>query len=218
MDKKVENIVKNNRFKHILTLSYDDIVPFVFEYLKKHTFPIILAWTFLLATVILMADVRFALAGEYRFLIIFAHSIIGLIIFPILLVIPHELLHIIPYFFGGARNIRIGADWKQYYFYVTSHLYPVGPFTYIAVALVPFLLISASLIYLVFVLQSLLWSWSLLCTLFMHTTMCAGDFALINFYWINRDKKIITWDDADRKEAYFYEDTKVEMRDENRAV
>jgi hypothetical protein len=36
--------------------------------------------------------------------------------------------------------------------------------------------------------------------------MCAGDFALLNFYYLNRDKKIYTWDDADLKEAYYYEE------------
>lgn len=207
MKKNVDDIVKNDRFRHLLTLSYDDIVPFVFDHIKKYTFPIILAWIFLISIIIYMVNARIALAGEYRFLTILMHSSIGLIIFPLILVIPHEFLHIIPYSLAGARNIRIGADWKQYYFYVTSHLSPVGPLVYVSVALTPFLLISAGLIYLIFTLPSPLWSWSLLCTLFMHTTMCAGDFALINYYWINRDKKIITWDDADRKEAYFYEDT-----------
>jgi hypothetical protein len=36
--------------------------------------------------------------------------------------------------------------------------------------------------------------------------MCAGDFALLNFYWLNRHKNIYTWDDADQKMAYFYEE------------
>jgi hypothetical protein len=36
--------------------------------------------------------------------------------------------------------------------------------------------------------------------------MCAGDFALLNLYFLNRDKKIYTWDDFDKKEAYFYEE------------
>jgi hypothetical protein len=35
--------------------------------------------------------------------------------------------------------------------------------------------------------------------------MCAGDFALLNFYYLNRDKQIYTWDDADDKTAYYYE-------------
>ncbi|MFO7756692.1 MAG: DUF3267 domain-containing protein [Bacteroidales bacterium] len=206
MSKSVDNITGNKRYRHLFTLSYDEIVPFVFKYIKKHTFPIILAWSFLLAIIILMTDFRFELASDYRFINILMHSSIGIVILPLVLVLPHELLHIVPYYLSGARNIRVGADWQQYYFYVTAHLYPVGAITFITVALTPFLVISAALVYLIIITASPLWTWSLLWTLFMHTTMCAGDFALINYYWINRHKKIITWDDADSKKAYFYED------------
>ncbi len=213
MKTKVRDIVKSDRFCHLRTLSYDEMIPFVFEYIKKHTFPVISAWSFLLAIIIWMADFRIALSDNYSFLTILMHSSIGIILIPLILAIPHEFLHIIPYFFGGARNIRIGADWNQYYFYVTSHMFPVGPVLFIIVALTPFVIISALLICLIVIIHSPLWSWSILCSLFMHTTMCAGDFALINFYWINRDKKIITWDDADRKEAYFYEDKRQKTKD-----
>ncbi|MGM0464590.1 MAG: DUF3267 domain-containing protein [Bacteroidota bacterium] len=206
MRKSVDHITGNERYRHLFTLSYDEIVPFVFKYIKKHTFPIILAWSFLLAIIILMTDFRFELASDYRFINILMHSSIGIVILPLVLVLPHELLHIVPYYLSGARNIRVGADWQQYYFYVTAHLYPVGAITFITVALTPFLVISAALVYLIIITASPLWTWSLLWTLFMHTTMCAGDFALINYYWINRHKKIITWDDADSKKAYFYED------------
>jgi len=200
----------NERFRHLFTLSYDNIIPFIFEYIKKHTLPLILGWSFLLAVLIWLVDFRFALAADHRFINILMHSSIGIVILPMVLVIPHELLHIVPYYLSGARNIRVGADWQQYYFYVTAHLYPVGAATFITVALTPFLVISAGLIYLIVITASPLWSWSLMWTLFMHTTMCAGDFALINFYWLNRHKKVITWDDADKKEAHFYEEIKEE--------
>jgi hypothetical protein len=36
--------------------------------------------------------------------------------------------------------------------------------------------------------------------------MCAGDFALLNFYYLRKGKKIFTWDDADGKIAYLYEE------------
>jgi len=58
---------------------------------------------------------------------------------------------------------------------------------------------------LVFTLPGL-WKWSLSIFLFVHATMCAGDFALLNFYFLNRRKKIYTWDDFDKKIAYFYEE------------
>jgi hypothetical protein len=34
--------------------------------------------------------------------------------------------------------------------------------------------------------------------------MCAGDTALIGFMRGLRHRNVYTWDDADRKEAYFY--------------
>jgi glucan phosphoethanolaminetransferase (alkaline phosphatase superfamily) len=95
-------------------------------------------------------------------------------------------------------------DLKQYIFYVTAHRYVATPAHFIIVALIPFILISLSIIILIFILPAL-WKWSLSVFLFAHATMCAGDFALLNFYYVNRDKKIYTWDDADEKMAYFYE-------------
>jgi hypothetical protein len=29
---------------------------------------------------------------------------------------------------------------------------------------------------------------------------------MLNYYYLNRHKRIFTWDDADMKEAYFYEE------------
>ena len=52
-----------------------------------------------------------------------------------------------------------------------------------------------------------LWQWSLAISIFAHLTMCAGDLALVNYYYVNRDKTIITWDDTERGEACFYEFT-----------
>jgi hypothetical protein len=117
----------------------------------------------------------------------------------------HEFLHIIPYFLSGAKNIRVGMDLKQYLFYVSAHKYVAAPFQFRIVALTPFLVISSGLIILIILLPGL-WKWSLSIFLFVHTTMCAGDFALLNLYFVNKDKKIYTWDDLDKKEAYFYEE------------
>jgi pilus assembly protein TadC len=72
------------------------------------------------------------------------------------------------------------------------------------VALAPFVIISLCLLVLIIVLPGLL-KISLSVFLFVHATMCAGDFALLNLYFLNRDKEIYTWDDVDKKEAYFYE-------------
>ena len=70
-------------------------------------------------------------------------------------------------------------DLNQYMFYVTAHRHVATPIQFRIVAIIPF---------------------------FIHTTMCTGDFAMLNFYWLNKKKKIYTWDDADQKVAYFYEE------------
>jgi hypothetical protein len=148
--------------------------------------------------------IRINIGGHFPVSHILFHSTLGLIIFPVICIPLHEFLHIVPYWLSGARNIRVGMDLKQYLFYVTAHRNVATPRQFRIVALIPFLLISSGLIFLVFILPGL-WKWSLSLFLFVHATMCAGDFALLNLYFLNRDKKIYTWDDADKKEAYFYE-------------
>ena len=105
---------------------------------------------------------------------------------------------------SGAKNLRVGMDLRQYLFYVSAHRYVASPFQFWIVALTPFLVLSALLVILIIMLPGL-WKWTLSSFLFAHATMCAGDFALLNLYFLNRDKKIYTWDDVDKKEAYFYE-------------
>jgi hypothetical protein len=96
-------------------------------------------------------------------------------------------------------------DLNQYLFYVTADKYVASPKQFRIVAWTPFFIISTGLLLLICLLPGL-WKWSLSLFLFAHATMCAGDFALLNLYYINKDKKIYTWDDFDKKEAYFYEE------------
>ncbi len=198
-----KDIKGNPRYKHLKTLSYNDIVPFVFEYIKKHTFPVLMAIFLTCCTVAWMITARFSLAGVYPLYTIIIHTITGFIVIPLLLIIPHELLHIVPYYFSGARQIRIGAEWKRWYFYVTAHNHPVGHRSFIIIAITPFIVITSLLVFLSSVSDPL-WQWTLAASLFVHTTMCAGDLALINFFFIHRKSYPVTWDDADKKEAYIY--------------
>ena len=149
--------------------------------------------------------IRIDIAGYYEFKKIITHTLLGTVIFPVLIIPVHEGLHIIPYFLSGARKIKIGMDLSQYMFYVTAHRHVATPGIFRLVAIIPFIVISLTTLLLVLYLPGL-WKWSFSLFLFVHTTMCAGDFAMLNFYHINKSRKIYTWDDADLKEAYFYEE------------
>lgn len=205
MTYKIEDLDDQTRFRQILEIPYSELVQFILDYFKKKSGVTIFIWSACFLFLGIVITVRINLAGYFPFAKVFLHSILGLVIFPLLCVPIHEFMHVIPYYLSGARKIRIGMDLQQFIFYVTAHRYVAGPLQFIIVALIPFVIISLLMLFLVLYLPGL-WKWSLSIFLFVHATMCAGDFALLNFYWINRNKKIYTWDDADEKIAYFYEE------------
>jgi hypothetical protein len=114
-------------------------------------------------------------------------------------------MHILPYLALGARRIRVGADFKQFIFYVTAHKHVTPAAGFRIVALFPFLVVTISLGAAVLLLPGL-WKWSISLLIFVHSTMCAGDFAMLNFLHLHRQRKIFTIDDADAREACFYEE------------
>jgi hypothetical protein len=153
---------------------------------------------------VIAVKIRINVSGVLPIHQIILHSFLGAVVFPVLCIPLHEGLHIIPYVISGAKRIRIGMDLKQFLFYVTAHRYVASPWQFRIVAITPFLVISLLFLFFVLALPGV-WKWSLSLFLFVHTTMCAGDFALLNFYFLNRDKNIYTWDDADQKMAYYFE-------------
>ena len=200
-----EDLDDQSTYRHILTISYNELVPFVMEYIGRRTWLTMAFWTFVLLLAGLAINIRINIIGLYHLKTIILHSIAGYVLFPLLAIPVHEFLHVIPYFLSGARNIRIGMDLRQYIFYVTAHRQVTDQALFTIVALTPFIIISVGCILLYFVLPGL-WKWSIAVFFFVHTTMCAGDFALLNFYLVNKGKKIYTWDDVDLKEAYFYQE------------
>jgi len=201
---QVEDLDNNSKYRQIAAISYHDLIPFVLDHLRKKSALMVSYWCLCIFLMLFALRLRIYIHGNYTFNEILFHSLLGAIIFPILVIPIHELLHILPYWLSGARRIRVGMDLKQYLFYVTAHRYVASPGQFKIVAFIPFLFISVCITLLIIVLPGL-WKWSLSLFLFVHTTMCAGDFALLNFYQLNREKKIYTWDDADQKIAYFYE-------------
>jgi hypothetical protein len=204
MPLKVEDLDNEQKFRQILVVKYTDLVLFIVDNLKKIN--LLMAFFYFLCVAFLGVAIysRIILISVFPFSKIILHSFFGLLVMPFVSILVHEALHVIPLYLSGARNIRVGMDLKQYMFYVTAHKYVASPVQFLIVALTPFVLISIAAIYLIITLPPL-WQWSFSLFLFIHSTLCAGDFALVNFYYINRKKTIYTWDDVDNKIAYFYE-------------
>lgn len=201
---QVEDFDDQTRYRQILTIPYTELITFVLDYIRRKSGLMVFFWSVCIIFLGAAINIRINIAGYFLFRSILFHSTLGLLFFPILCIPFHEFLHVIPYYFSGARNIRFGMDLKQYLFYVTAHRHVATPLQFRIVAVTPFIVISTCLVLLILILPGL-WKWSLSLFLFVHATMCAGDFALLNLYYLNKDKKIYTWDDVDKKEAYFYE-------------
>lgn len=199
----IEDLQDESRFRCFLTLSYNEIISFVLDYIRRISGVTIFFWSVCMLFFSISIIIRIDIGGYFEYRRILTHTLLGSVLFPILIIPFHEGLHIIPYYMSGARNIKIGADLSQFMFYVTAHRHVASPLQFRIVALVPFIVINLITLFLVFWLPGL-WKWSFSLFLFVHTTMCAGDFALLNLYHINSARKIYTWDDADLKEAYFY--------------
>lgn len=204
MDYRVEDLDDPSRFRLLKKVHYSDLLSFVLEYVGKRSAVMVIFWASCIIFLIIAIYIRFSISGTYQSYQIILHTFLGIIVLPLLSVPVHEGLHVIPFYLGGARDIRTGMDLRQYLFYVTAHRYVAGASLFKTVAAVPYTIISIALLLLIFFLPGL-WKWSLSLFLFAHATMCAGDFALLNFYYLNKDKKIYTWDDADTRDAYFYE-------------
>lgn len=201
----VEDLEDHTKYRQILTIPYDELIIFVMDYIKRKSRMTVFFWSACLISLLLALNLRINIAGYFPERSIIFHSILGLIIFPVLCIPLHESLHIIPYFLAGGRKIRIGMDLKQYLFYVTAHRHVATACEFRIVAIMPFLVLSIASAFLIYFLPGI-WKWSMSLFMFVHLTMCAGDFAMLNFYFLNRHKKIFTWDDADQKIAYFYEE------------
>jgi hypothetical protein len=205
MSLRIEDLEDQCKYRQILKVPYDELVTFILDYIRRRSGLMVFFWSSCIFFLGIAIVVRFNISGYFLLKNIFMHSFLGFIVFPILYIPLHELMHVIPYYLTGARKIRIGMDLKQYMFYVSAHKHVATPCQFRVVALIPFVVTSIILLILVLYLPGL-WKWSFSLLLFVHATMCAGDFAMLNFYSLHRGKKIYTWDDADLKIAYFYEE------------
>lgn len=208
----IKELEENPSYEKVLTLSYNEIGRFVLREIIRPSLPMILIWIMLALSLFLSAWFWPGLvfpAGEPGPGLpggkpgIMPGLAAGLLLLPLATVPLHEGTHLIPFLLAGARDIRIGADLRQGIIYVTAHRFVADRGLFAIVALTPFIFITISLILFILLFPPW-WKWVLSMTLFVHTTMCSGDAAMLGFMYGFGKRKVCTWDDADLKEAYFY--------------
>lgn len=201
----VDNIRSDPGFLLLDRLHYDEIVQFATEYLRKRTRAIsiyiilliiffLLQWSAFTYGIIVSRMNWFSLLKQFLY---------GLVISMTVVIPMHELIHAIVYFLLGARKIRFGAVLRNFAFYAVADDFVVRRAGFIFLAISPFIIVS--LLNLAgFVFVSGYASYTYISVLFFHTTMCAGDFAMLSYFEHHRDKELYTFDDFASKTSFFY--------------
>lgn len=120
-----------------------------------------------------------------------------------LVILPiHELLHAAAYRLVGARDIRWDYSWRMAAVWVIAHRFVVTTGPFVIVALAPFVVINAALIIAAIALPK--YSVLLLFILLWHLHGAIGDFSLLNFIWLHRQRGFWTYDDAESGKSFFF--------------
>lgn len=201
----IEELKNQLLYKLEIVLKHDEILFFVLEWLKKKSWFILLfftlnvvfaaAWIFNTALVILWGN-----SGIGFQTLIFVTACLFFFAF---LIPVHETIHLLSMKLLGAQNTFLKPNLKHFMVYAGSHLHVCNSKQYLFIALLPFFILTFLLGILPFFLNSEIWPaiWFLL---FLHTNGCAGDLAIVNYFYFNRDKTIYSYDNQDLKESYFF--------------
>ena len=189
-------------------LPHDDIIPFLKESFNVTTTVIrIYNWinvSLLLAIIALFVYDKYN-AIDFNWGVRFSYMAGG--IFGSLLLIPiHEYLHALAYKYLGATRTSFDANLKKLYFMAIADQFVMDRNEFRIVAMTPFAVISF-LCLVLFIFSTDLWTYAILGMLLTHTLFCSGDFALLNYFEIYKDKELVTYDDKSERMSYFYEKT-----------
>jgi hypothetical protein len=182
-------------FELLRAMRHQELVDFAIEYFfRRPTWMTRLHHAMSIATIVAFVAVT---PGVVRGLIAFALAVA--VMFVVILPL-HEGIHAAAYWMVGARRIRWGLIPRMLAAYVVADDFVASRRQFVFVALAPFFAINGALI-----AGAVVWpqyASQLLAVLLWHLAGVSGDWALLNFYWIERRRQIYTVDQNDV--SYFY--------------
>jgi len=201
----IEQIKSDPGYKLLDKIPYNTIADFAGGYLRKSNLSIrfYLLIIIILFTGMVISLIHGTLAHNYRFMGLLKQYLYGLLISFTIVIPVHEAIHGLAYFLLGARKIRFGAKLKQFAFYSVAEDFVTTRPAFYVLALSPFIILSVANLFGFFYVHGYA-GYTYLSILFFHSTMCAGDFALMSYYEFHKDKELYTFDDVKNRISYFY--------------
>lgn len=193
-----------NGYVQLDRLAHKELVPFIRTYIKKRTTFSVLYYV---ANIFCFGLVGYFFTHEassphYQIGERFTHFSYGLALAFVL--IPfHEYIHILAYKSQGAKKTSYDANIRKFYFMALADKFIANKKEFQVVALAPFVLISACLVILLFLVDGN-WDLTIAGIMLTHTAMCSGDFGLLSYFEFHKDKDVVTFDDIKSGVSYFY--------------
>ena len=189
------------RYELLREMTHQQLAEFVLEYFFRRRSCVI--WLHhAMSLAILGAIVSAAIAQQRSFFRCAGDFFLALLTLFVVILPLHELLHAAGYRLAGARDVRWEWSGRMMAVWVIAHRFVVGRRAFLMVALAPFvvlnaLLLAAAMLFpqaAVYLLFLLLW----------HVHGSAGDWSLLNFVWLHRERGFWTYDDAETGKSYFF--------------
>jgi hypothetical protein len=190
-------------------LAHHEMVPFVQQQLRSISNPFTAGYW--LVNIILLLGIGWLIA--YRPVTVsvaISKSSLGIVIF-FLLIPLHELIHGLAYKMCGAKTVSYHAAPRKLMFYALADRHVIGYRKFMVVAFSPFVIITSVLCVFIFTLGGS-WPWTVWTGLLMHTSGCAGDFALAAYFFDQRKRLPLTYDLKDEGITIFLRRTGKSMR------
>jgi hypothetical protein len=193
-----------NGYVLIDRLVHKELIPFIQKYIKTKTRYSILyvVCNIMIVAWIVFWFLRFSDIKDNPLNFAYAHFFLGLVL-ALLLVPIHEFIHVLAYKSQGAVSTSYDANLKKFYFLAIADQFVANALEFQIIALAPFVVVS-SILLLLLIFVPLLWSFTILGLLFMHTSFCSGDFGLLSYFEHHKDKEMVTYDDKTYGISYFY--------------
>ena len=197
----IDELQDQTHFRLLEEFEHDEIFKFLsIYYYKKHSW--VIYFHFLLSFTSLCYWISFGIHSGYSlstWVVISGWSVITMIV----IIIPiHEILQLGIYKILGVRRTRFYFSFKKIYALAFSYDFVFHPREVYFASIIPFLFLN-----MVIAAASVAWEstrFYFLAILGINIGASSKDFAILNYYWLKRDKKLYSYNSSAGK-SYIFE-------------
>ena len=104
MSLQVEDLEDQTKYRQIMEISYHDLVPFILDYLRRKSSVTIFFWSACIIFLVTALRIRMNIGGYFAFRDILTHSVIGMILLPLVCIPLARIIACCPLLLLGSKK------------------------------------------------------------------------------------------------------------------